>query len=134
MVLSGGRNRHCETSREWIVLGQRAGIPHHTSSPHSVGQDDDQNEGLSQDRKGSLVLLVGMSPVKSPSFFPGVSRTYCEGDLTSREGLIARQTWKHSFVEERVGVAARPNDSESRPQKEESRAKCSALLPVYNYY
>ena len=110
---------------------ERFFAPYHTSSPHAVGQDDDQSQGLCQDREDSLVLLAGMSTVKSPNFFPGVSRTYSEGDLASRERLIAWRIWKHSFVEERVGVAAQPNDSESRPQKEKKASEMPTFSPFY---
>jgi hypothetical protein len=71
---------------------------------------------------------------RSPRFFPGIPRTYSEGNLTLHEGLVALSAWKHSFAEERVGFTSQSNDGEFRPMKGESRAQCPALLPISNYY
>jgi hypothetical protein len=85
------------------------------------------------DREDNLAFLTGLRSVKGPGFFPLTPRTYCEGDLTAHEGLVALGTWKHSSAEDRVGLAAQSNDGELRPQKEESRAPYSALLLVSIY-
>jgi hypothetical protein len=61
--------------------------PYHTSSPHAVGQDDDQSQGLCQERKDSLVLLAGMSPCQISQLLPRRFSHVLRGGLDFARGL-----------------------------------------------
>ena len=89
--------------------------------------------GVYQAREDNLAILSDLRSVKCPRFFPGISRMYCEGGLTSHEVLVALKTWKHSFAEERVGLLLNRMTENSDLQKEESRARYSAFFRVSSY-
>ena len=95
LVLSlGGMQRAFQELRPWRMLFAE------------LGEIGGTSWGVYQAREDHLAFLTGLRPVRCSRFFSSISRTCCEGNRTWHEGLVALRAWKHSFAEERVGVAA----------------------------